>query len=189
MSDLTEKQIDEIIENQKNQHEAACKEIGYNPAATSKTMLRYLVDVLSKHSNGKPYKVVVEAAGGGDSGEIHTLDVEIEAQTITYFESERKKVKMQRADHYLERNPHLEKFFMTSSFHDQIVTVPTSNTPEKAVEALCYSIVDLSGVDWYNDAGGEWAVTIENGSVNYSMKQFYQASTVVEQFTTEDLEN
>lgn len=185
--ELTEKQIDEIIDTQINNHENACKEIGYDPTESSKSMLKYLIQILETHSSGAKYSITVEAHGSGDSGEISELDVNIDAKEITYYECEREKVKYERDQKLLDSYKDINRFYLSTGWRKLKLGRKVTKRAQEAVEDLCYQIVDLSGVDWYNDNGGSWAVSIDSEQgVSYSINQNYIESEVIEFYSTED---
>ena len=184
---ITEEQIDQIIKAQSDNHEKIISEIGYNPAESSKNMLKYLIQVLEEHSNGEAYSISVQAYGSGDSGEISDIDVLIDAEEITYYETERLKTKQERGQRILDQHKDLNRFYMSTSWRELVMTRKITKPVENAIEDLCYYIADISGVDWYNNAGGEWSIKIDNGEVEYSMIQNYMESETVESYETEDL--
>ena len=91
----SEPEMDARVKEQEDVHASIIETIGYNPAESSKSMLKYLVDTIKKNAVGEDYYVLIQAEGGGDSGEVYNVEIKGRLpERIEYYECTRKKVKL-----------------------------------------------------------------------------------------------
>ena len=150
-------------------------------------MLKYLVDIIKKNAVGKDYHVLVEAQGGGDSGEIHNLETKGLPEYIEYYKCAKKKVKLEREVWIREEHPELTKYYMSIEWGIHVMTELQTEDAEEAVANISYHIAMLSGYDWYNNEGGDWKVEITPDSIEYTMECNVVESITVETYNMEDL--
>lgn len=119
-----------------------------------KQLSAYMLDIGIK-------RAVVTFAGGGDSGQVE----EVAFWSTTEEEAAQRAAALSSAPNYEERvkvmgavdvsDESTLRFFSSDTGEIEVMTVA------KAAEHLAYSALNATGMDWYNNDGGQGEITID----------------------------
>lgn len=162
---LTKEEAELAIKEQQNINRQCIAEIGFDASESLEEYLQYFKLWLADNNVEKVY---IEAYGGGDSGEIHTLDIETSntAETVKYTNLEFA-LEIAKDPFKADSSQH-DSYYLNYNW-GRFSLDPKQNSITEAVEEMFYSVAKCTGQDWYNNEGGAIEMTFQDGSLTYRL--------------------